>query len=168
MPCAGSVRAAWRPFCAHMPPAGRAESSIRRHRSSRRTQRHGDFALLQAEIVRELDIFDALERSVRQLDEEIATLSEQTGMASLLESIPGVADVTASVFLGYIGQVQRFKNVSSFKTYCGAIPRVVQSGVQRNTPLTKAGPDHVKQVLFMAANSARQCDPQLAKICWIR
>ena len=126
--------------------------------------------MLQTEIVRELDVFDALERSVRQLDEEIATLSEQTGMASLLESIPGVADVTASVFLGYIGQVQRFKNVSSFKAYCGVIPRVVQSGVQRqvSSPLTKAGPDHIKQVLFMAANSARQCDPQLAKICWIR
>jgi hypothetical protein len=122
-----------------------------------------DFVALQREVARELDLFEMHRTCVRQLDAEIGTLAEETGMKHLVERLPGVGDVLGGVLLAYAGE-RRFRNVLSFKAYCGVIPRVEQSATTRSrSPLTKAGPNQLKK-LFLAADIARQIDPQLAKI----
>lgn len=125
-----------------------------------------DFEALQREIVRELDVFEMHRSYVRQLDAEIATFAQQTGMKHLVESLPGVADVLGGVLLAYAGDAHRFRNVSVFKAYCGVIPRVEQSAMSRSAsaPLTKAGANPLKRALYLAADIARQTDPQLARI----
>ncbi len=129
-----------------------------------------DFEALQREIVRELDVFEMHRSYVRQLDAEIATFAQQTGMKHLVESLPGVADVLGGVLLAYAGDAHRFRNVSVFKAYCGVIPRVEQSAMSRSAsaPLTKAGANPLKRALYLAADIARQTDPQLARIITAR
>jgi transposase len=125
-----------------------------------------DFQALQREVTRELDLFEAHRAAVRELDAEIQTLAQQTGMNHLVESLPGVATVLGGVLLAYAGDSKRFRNVGAFKAYCGMIPRVEQSATTRstNSTLTKTGPNQLKRALYLAADIARQTDPQLARI----
>ena len=52
--------------------------------------------------------------------------------------------------------------------FCGLFPtRSASGGVDRpGQQLTKAGNDRIKKALFLAADTARKIDPQLAKVYW--
>lgn len=83
-----------------------------------------------------------------------------------LETLKGVGPYVAAVAVAAIGNPKRFPNTRKFRAFTGMIPKVSSSGQteSKRTPLSKAGPNWLKRVLFLAADVARQWDPQLAKI----
>lgn len=82
------------------------------------------------------------------------------------ETLKGVGPYVAAVAVAAIGNPKRFPNTRKFRAFTGMIPKVSSSGQteSKRTPLSKAGPNWLKRVLFLAADVARQWDPQLAKI----
>jgi hypothetical protein len=80
--------------------------------------------------------------------------------------VKGLGDITAPTILAAVGTPQRFQNQAAFKGWTGIVPHASQSadGNAKGLPMTKAGPKRVKLALHQAAETARQWDPQLAKI----
>jgi transposase len=81
----------------------------------------------------------------------------------LLLSLVGIGPAIAVSLCAEVGSIHRFDSAKQLVAYAGLDPRVRQSGtvLNRNTRLTKRGSSELRHSLFLAANIARQHDPDL-------
>lgn len=99
--------------------------------------------------------------AIRAAREAYETLSPERP----LESLYGVGRQGAAVFTAALAS-HTFATADKFRGYTGLIPRVKESGLSlsRGQQITKAGPRWLKAQLYVAAETARRYDPQLAVI----
>jgi transposase len=83
-----------------------------------------------------------------------------------LESLRGVGQDSAAIYIAFIGDIARFPSLSEFRGWSGMIPYSNQSGYAevKGLHITKSGPDLIKTTLFQNADVARLWDPQIAAI----
>lgn len=119
---------------------------------------------IQLEVNMELDLLEAEEVQIEKIESHIAILCQDLDPQGMLQSIPGFGLIIAAGVLAETGSVNRFPNVSSFRGYVSLIPRYKATGQSHNPrqKLRKAGPRLLKKYLFLAAESARRCDLELA------
>jgi len=83
-----------------------------------------------------------------------------------LETMRGVGQDGAAVYVGLVGLPDRFTSNRGFRGWSGMVPRSRQSGESETKGLriSKAGPSLVKKYAYLDADSARQRDPQIAAL----
>ena len=83
-----------------------------------------------------------------------------------LETMRGVGQDGAAVFIGFVGMPDRFASHRAFRGWSGMVPCSRQSGESESKGLriSKAGPDLVKKYAYLDADAARQRDPQIANL----
>jgi transposase len=102
---------------------------------------------------------------VGRLEQRIAALHAEQYPDDVLLSVPGVGRVIASVIRGHVGNLERFSNLAAFRAYTGLVPRENSSGgTDRRGKISKAGPSMLRWSLYLAADTARKWDPQLAEL----
>ena len=81
----------------------------------------------------------------------------------LLRSIAGIGVKLAPVIWSEIGDIGKFNGPKQLVAYAGLDPKIRRSGGTLNSQgkLTKRGSPHLRRALFLAANRARQFDPEL-------
>jgi transposase len=126
-----------------------------------------DYELLQAEATREqayLAFVDEMHHTL--LLKTVRPLYRQLHPSRNLETIPGVGQDGAAVYISFIGQPQRFGSLRELRGWSGMVPNSKQSAESQATGLkiTQAGPSLIKKFAFLDAESARQWDPQIAAI----
>jgi transposase len=102
-----------------------------------------------------------LEDQIDLIDEHLSILLEQAHQ--YLTTIPGIGVVLAATILGEIGDVNRFPELEKLVAYAGIDPTVHQSGQfgAERTHMSKRGSPYLRRALWLAANVARQHDPDL-------
>lgn len=126
---------------------------------------HIDFASLALEIELGLTHHAMIERHIAVLDRAIQQRYQQAYPNDVLQSVPGVGAVVGSVVRATIGDARNFKNASSLRAYTGLVPREDSSGdTRRRGRISKAGPNLLRWALYLAADTARKHDPQLADL----
>jgi transposase len=126
-----------------------------------------DYELLQDEAVREQDYFAFMEEMHhRLLLKTVRPLYRQLHPSRNLETIPGVGQDGAAVYLSFIGNPKRFHGLRELRGWSGMVPNSKQSANSQASGLkiTQAGPGLVKKFAFLDANAARHCDPQIAAL----
>jgi transposase len=126
-----------------------------------------DYELLQAEAIREQTYLAFVQEMHHRLQlKTIRPLYRQLHPSRNLETIPGVGQDGAAVYLSFIGNPRRFTGLRELRGWSGMVPNSKQSANSEASGLkiTQAGPGLVKKFAFMDANAARQCDPQIAAI----
>ncbi|MBJ8343029.1 IS110 family transposase [Antrihabitans sp. YC3-6] len=122
-----------------------------------------DWAELAADIAVEAEQAMYLNTQIHDIDERIANLYADADPSGIVASAPGVGPVISAVIAGRIGDPHRFTSLAAIRAYSGLVPKVNQSGVGETKPgITKAGDPLLREMLFIAADHARQVDPQLA------
>jgi transposase len=83
-----------------------------------------------------------------------------------LETLQGVGQDSAAIYIAFIGDILRFPSLRDFRGWSGMIPFSSQSGEAqaRGLHITKAGPNLIKATAFLNAEVARLWDPQIAAI----
>ena len=104
----------------------------------------------------------ALEQLTTDLRERATETVDQRDY-DLLQSLVGIGPTIAVSLCAEISDIHRFPGPKQLVAYAGLDPRVRQSGtvLNRNTRLTKRGSAELRHSLFLAANIARQHDPEL-------
>jgi transposase len=127
-----------------------------KQREKRVTNRH-----LRKSIAR---LIKALEKEINAVDEEIDGMMRASPVwlenEKLLTSVPGVAKITSRTVLAELpelGTLDR-RRIASLVGYA---PFTRQSGQWRGKSFIAGGRSHVRSVLFMAAMTARRCNPVL-------
>jgi hypothetical protein len=125
-----------------------------------------DFDELQKEVECELQLLESFEKVQKKIDEAINRLYTGAHPDKEIETIPGIGETLGPVFLGIIANSERFPSQSKARGYSGMIPRQKDSGEssKKGLNITKDGPSRYRRALYLASDTARQWDPQLAKI----
>jgi transposase len=140
------------------------QTTVALYSEQRRTgQLPFDYVAVGEELQAELDWIDRYEQEVVQLDDRITEIYHCIDPDRILETIPGIAKVIAPALEALVGDVERFLNSRCFVSYCGLCPRKKQSGLSdQPMPITKAGQRLLKKYFYLAAETARQWDPEFA------
>lgn len=126
-----------------------------------------DYEAITSEVQREQKRLATLEAENKQLQRTVIhPLYRRLHPSRNLETVKGVGQDSAAVYLSFVGVAERFINNRSFRGWSGLVPCSEQSGEgeSKRTRISKAGPNLVKKYAYLDANVARQYDPQLASI----
>jgi transposase len=126
-----------------------------------------NYAQLQASLQREqARVRRAAEQAHHLRLKTVRPLYRQLYPQRFLETIQGVGQDSAAIYIAFIGDIQRFPSLRYFLGWSGLIPFSRQSGdaQTRGLRITKAGPNLIKATAFMNAGVARLWDPQIAAI----
>ena len=85
----------------------------------------------------------------------------------LLTSIPGIAELTATVILAEIRDISAFDSADQLAAFAGLTPQEFSSGssVHGKPRLSKIGNSRLRQALFMPAIVARRYNPLIHSFC---
>lgn len=125
------------------------------------------YAHLQASLQREQQRIRTAQADLHSLRlETVRPLYRQLHPQRYLETIQGIGQDSAAIYIAFIGDISRFPSLHDFRGWSGMTPFSRQSGHAhaRGLRITKAGPNLVKATLFLNAGVARQWDPQIAAI----
>ena len=126
-----------------------------------------DDECLQAEAVREQALLQFLEQQHHQLQmQEVRPLYRRLHPSRHLESIPGVGQDGACVYVSFIGKPERFASLRQHRGWSGMVPNSKQSAESqaKGLKITQAGPRLIKKFSYLDAETARQRDPQIAAL----
>ncbi len=127
-----------------------------------------DFDALQFEVLQEVEHLRLWIRHVVELDREVEAIYRRVHPSDAIRSIPGIGSTLAPLLVAVLGQVNRFRNVDHIRGFCGMFPTKSASGGQEHPGqrLTKSGSDRIKRALYLASDTARKIDPDLAAVYW--
>ncbi len=125
-----------------------------------------DFDEIQQEVECDLQLLASYEKAQAKADVAIKRLYDQVHPSKNIETIPGISETLGPVFAGIVRDPRRFGSQSKMRGYSGMIPRQDDSGEtsKKGLRITKDGPPRLRRCLYLAADSGRQWDPQLAGI----
>lgn len=126
-----------------------------------------DYRSLQAFMRREQERLARVEADDERLRKKILRpLYRQLYPQRYLESIRGIGQDSAAVYVAFIGDILRFPTLPKFRGWSGLIPASSQTGLTESSGqrITQAGPNLIKRTAFINADVARRWDPQIAAI----
>lgn len=109
-----------------------------------------------------LEMFQLTQRTLLKRLHTDPQLAERV---RLLETIPGVGEVTALTWAVEIGDPHRFRSADRAMSYCGLVsPHQESAGKQYRQPLSKKRNPHLQRVLIEAAHLAPRYHPALRQL----
>ena len=117
-------------------------------------------------------LLQSLKRTLAHFDEEIGLLwkeiqahidrhPELKRQRKLLETIPAIGELTATLLLAELPNIERFASARQVAAFAGVTPRHRQSGssVRGRTQMSKMGQARIRCALYMPAIVARTHNP---------
>jgi transposase len=119
-------------------------------------------AVVDLEVKVLVDQIRSLNRSIAELEEVIRREGEKLPGHASLKSIKGIGDVSASVLLSVIGDVNDFADEGKLASYFGIVPRVSNSNeTERSGRITKRGSKLGRTILVQCSLIAKRYSPYL-------
>jgi transposase len=116
----------------------------------------------ETELRSALRLLDALEVEVTLMRGEIRRVLERHPLGDLLQSVPGIAELTAYLILHEIGPVERFRGEKAFVNYSCLAPGTWQSaGRRKDVPIGRRGNLYLKAAFTEAAQTSVRHDARL-------
>jgi transposase len=110
-----------------------------------------------------LRILDAIEPEVLRAKQQIVQRLAAEPLADLLQTAPGIGELTAYLILTEVGPVERFRCQKQFIRYCCLAPGTWQSAQKsRDLPVGRHGNLYLKAALVTSTVAAVRKDPAMA------
>lgn len=130
------------------------------------TEEYLSFEYLTEEMRLNLESLKAMEKLKDKAAKRVKPLYKKVHSEGIVESLPGVGERIGPALLGEIENVSRFSSQSNYRSFIGIVPKQDDSGqtVKKGLRMTHEGSSRLRYLYYQASNTARQWDPQLAKI----
>jgi transposase len=144
----------------------RTRTTVVKHRSSmklllKQLGKEESCARIEQAKISLLEMIEKMNETADEL-EGCALDEEPSNDERLIQSIPGFAEKLSAIVSAEVGDFNRFPSATQFKAYVGIDPKVTQSGDSHRTgKITKRGNTMLRHAFYIAANVARQYDPEL-------
>lgn len=105
-----------------------------------------------------LDIYDFYNKQIEQLEEEIDHyLEKYQRELEILDSIPGISRITASVFIAEVGvDMSQFPTAGHLASWAGLCPGNNESAGKKRSTKIRKGNSYLKKTLCQAVYAARR------------
>ena len=95
-----------------------------------------------------------LDRRIKLVERQLRQLARETPVVGRLLTIPGIGLLTATAFVGFVGDVGRFPSGRHLSSYLGLTPRERSSGlVRRLGAISKRGNIYLRMLLTHGARA---------------
>lgn len=121
---------------------------------------------LAAEVATEVRLLRAVQAELASHAGERELAYRYVDPGALARSLPGLADVGGPAVVAGMGEPARFPDGAAFRSFTGLAPKASETGEsdRKGQPMSKAGSTLLRTTFVRAADTARKCDPQLARI----
>ena len=103
-------------------------------------------------------IIEVLNEQISHVEKKIRQISTCNYKLQLLTTIPGIADISAMLILGEIGDIKRFNNPKSLVKYAGLCPGVSQSGQKSHDIICNANNKWLKGMITEISSRGAMLD----------
>ncbi len=114
-----------------------------------------------AVLKRDVRLLEYLEREISDIEKEIVVLGKQTSAKYLMGQIKGLTDLFASMYVGVIGNIKKYKSAKHIYSYSGLSPKLSQSGESafQSSGIKKRGNILLRAILFKITSYVIVSDP---------
>mgnify|MGYP003393542929 CR=1 FL=1 len=119
-------------------------------------------AKAQLEILkRDVRLLEYLEQEISEIESEIIVLGKKTPAKYLMGQIKGLSDLFASMYIGVIGNIKKYKSANQIYSYSGLSPKLSQSGGApfQSSGIKKRGNALLRSILFKITSYVIISDP---------
>ncbi len=104
-------------------------------------------------------LVEQIKSTQEQIKKRIKTHPDLKRQSELLDSIPGIGETTAAVFLAEIVDIKQYKSARQIAAFAGLVPRERRSGtsVRGKVRLSKIGNARLRKALYFPAMTALRC-----------
>jgi len=129
------------------------------------TEEYLSFKDLAEEMRLNLQHLKLMQKLEKKAEKKVEVLYKKVHPEKLIESLPGVGKTIGPALLGEIENVDRLPSQANFRSLIGIVPKQDDSGQRRKKGLqmSRDGSSRFRYLYYLAADTARQWDPQLAK-----
>jgi transposase len=113
-----------------------------------------------------MEIIDVIEVQVKRAENEIKRIAHNSYLATLLQTNPGIAEVTSLMILGEIGDIKRFPHPKQLVSYAGLCPGIYQSGNKSYPVKNKACNKWLKWIMYVCSGRAVMMDTKYKNHYW--
>lgn len=100
-----------------------------------------------------LNTLKSLEEEIKTLEKEIRRIVASNEDMTLLNTIPGISDITSIMIMSEIGDISRFGNEKKLQSFAGLVPTVRNSGGRVNHgSISKQGSIYLRKCVVSVAN----------------
>jgi transposase len=110
-----------------------------------------------------VNLIEVLDVQIKQLEKEIRSIARSNYHMVLLQTIPGIGEISAFLIYGEIGDIRRFGNPKSLVNYAGLCPGIFQSGNTSYDVINNANNKWLKWILTECAGRAAMFDNRYLK-----
>src|SRR4030065_2853266 len=112
-----------------------------------------------------LDLLEEIEKRIKSAESRIRAVCRQDAICTLLDSIPGIADILAVTIRYEIDDIERFISSGKLCSYAGLVPSTYSSGNRTyQGKITKQGNKWLRWAMIEAAQRAPLNDMWLREI----
>ena len=128
------------------------------------------YQALAADLATEIALLEALETARAPHERRREALYVRVDPEGLARSLPGIGEKGAPLAVAAMGRPARFANGDRFAAFTGLVPRASETGEtdRKGQAITKAGNRKLRRMLYRAADTARNEDPQLARLYYVQ
>ena len=102
-----------------------------------------------------LDLIDHLDQLIQALEDDLELTTEQNQMVRLLKTMPGVGQLTATIIVAEIGEIDRFNSPKALCNWAGLTPKVRKSDqTVHHGRISKQGSAYLRGAMTRAATVA--------------
>lgn len=92
------------------------------------------------------------EKEINIIKSKLVEYGKQSKYFNKINSIFGIGELTTSLIVAELGDINRFNNIKELTAYCGLDPSIKQSGKSINIkgPISKSGNKYMRKILFVS------------------
>ncbi len=110
--------------------------------------------LMRTSLSQACDEIQALATQMRAVERQLIILARDRDDLKLLQTIPGIGVLTATVLVALVGDIHRFPSSREFASFLGLTPKEDSSGCRRRLgAISKQGDVYVRMLLIHGARS---------------
>jgi transposase len=109
---------------------------------------------------KDLELLHVFDGNIEQVEAEIVELGGQTNAKYLFNQITGISDLAASLYVGIIGDTEKYHSAGQIYSYAGLNPRRHQSGKtnKESMGIKRVGNSLLRCLLFRMASQTILCN----------
>jgi transposase len=111
-------------------------------------------------------IIEVINEQIKEVEKHIKGIAHNSYLASLLQTVPGIAEFSSLMILGEIGDINRFSHPKKLVSYAGLCPGIYQSGTRKHTVKNPACNKWLKWIMYVSSGRAAQMDTRYKKHYW--
>lgn len=100
-------------------------------------------------------LINVYQKEIEIIKYKLITLGKKSKYFIPINSIFGIGEITTSIIIAELGDVNRFNNIKELTAYCGLDPSIKQSGKSINIhgPISKSGNKYLRKILYISASN---------------